>query len=209
MVSLKSAALLPALLTCLGLSLSAPAAARIVCCDVDGKRTCGDPAPPQCDARSKTVFSKGGVAKEVEAPLTAEQRAAREAEAVRKKEEERKAAEQARKDRALLDSYTTEKEIDAARDRSIADIEKNAEQAKNRLESAQNKQKKLDQEKEFYAKKPLPFHLKKQIEDNEAEIVAQQKALAQKDIDITAARERFEADKQRYLQLSGKAATKR
>jgi len=199
-VSLKTSAVLLAL----GLGLSLPAAARVVCCDVNGKRTCGDPPPVQCDMRAKTVFSKGGVAKEVEAPLTVEQRAAREAEEARKKEEQRKAAEQARKDRALLDSYSNEKEIDAARERSIADIEKNAEQAKNRLESAQAKQKKFDQEKEFYLKKPMPAHLKKQIEDNEREIATQQKALEQKEIDIAAARERFEADKQRYRQLSGK-----
>lgn len=205
-MSFNSFLLLPALLACLGLPLSA--AARIVCCDVDGKRTCGDPPPTQCDNRAKTVFGKGGVAKEVEAPLTAAQRAAREAEEARKKEEEKQAAEQARKDRALLDSYSSEKEIDAARDRSIADIEKNAEQAKNRLESAQAKQQKLEQEKEFYQKKPLPAHLRKQLEDNEREIATQQKALAQKDADIAAVRERYAADKQRYLQLSGKAVKK-
>ncbi len=197
-----------AVLLALGLSLSMSVSARIVCCDVDGKRTCGDPPPPQCDTRARTVFSKGGVAKEVEAPLTTEQRAARDAEAARKKEEEKKAAEQARKDRALLDSYSNEKEIDAARDRSIADIEKNAEQAKNRLESAQDKQKKLEQEREFYQKKPIPAHLGKQIEDNEAEVAMQKKALAQKAVNILAARERFEADKKRYLQLSGKAVGK-
>jgi hypothetical protein len=208
MVSLKQSCKSSALLLAFGLTLPFTAAARIVCCDVDGKRTCGDPPPAQCDTRAKTVFNKGGVAKEIEAPLTAEQRAARDAEAERKKEADRKAAEQARKDRALLDSYSNEKEIDAARDRSIADIEKNAEQAKNRLESAQAKQKKFDQEKEFYLKKPMPANLKKQIEDNEREIATQQKALAQKDVDIAAARERFEADKQRYLQLSGKAAKK-
>jgi len=192
----------------LGLSLSLPVAARITCCDVDGKRTCGDPPPPQCDSRARKVYEKGGVAQRIEAPLTAEQRAARAAEEVRKKEAEKLAAAQARKDRALLDSYSSEAEIDAARDRALADIEKNAEQAKNRLESAQAKQKKLEQEKEFYAKKPLPINLKKQIEDNEREIATQQQALSQKDLDIAAARERFAADKQRYLQLSGKAAKK-
>lgn len=193
----------------LGLGLALPAAARITCCEVDGKRTCGDPAPPQCVTRAKTVFSKGGVAKEVEAPLTADQVAARDAEVARKKEEEKKAAEQTRKDRALLDSYTNEKEIDAARDRAIADIDKNAEQAKNRLETAQAKQKKLEQEKEFYQKRPMPAQLKRQIEDNEAEIVAQQKALTQKDADIAATRERYALDKQRYLQLSGRGAVKK
>ena len=208
MVSFKPF-LQPFALLTFGLALAMPAAARITCCDVDGKRTCGDPAPQQCINRSKTVFSKGGVAKDVEAPLTAEQRAARDAEEARKKEAERQAAEQARKDRALLDSYTTEKEIDAARDRAIADIEKNAEQAKNRLETAQAKQKKFDQEKEFYLKKPMPAHLKKQVEGNEAEIAAQQQALAQKDADIAAIRERYEADKQRFLKLSGKPAAKK
>jgi hypothetical protein len=207
MVSFKHSFAAPVALV-LGLGLALPAAARITCCDIDGKRTCGDPAPPQCVTRAKTVFSKGGVAKEVEAPLTAEQVAARDAEAARKKEEEKKAAEQARKDRALLDSYTNDKEIDAARDRSIADIEKNAEQAQNRLESALAKQKKLEQEKEFYQKRPMPAQLKRQIEDNEAEIAAQQKALTQKDADIAATRERYANDKQRYLQLSGKAPRK-
>lgn len=206
MVSAKHSFVAVALV--LGLGLALPAAARITCCEVDGKRTCGDPAPPQCVTRAKTVFSQGGVAKEVEAPLTAEQIAARDAEAARKKEEEKKAAEQARKDRALLDSYTNEKEIDAARDRSIADIEKNAEQAQNRLESAQAKQKKLDQEKEFYQKRPMPAQLKRQIEENEREIATQQQALTQKDADIAATRERYASDKQRYLQLSGKAPKK-
>jgi hypothetical protein len=202
-VSFKSSALLLAL----GLSLSTPAVARIVCCDVDGKRTCGDPPPSQCINKARTVFDKGGVAKEVEAPLTMEQRAARDAEAARKKEEEKKAAEQARKDGALRDSYSNANEIDHARDRAIADIEKNAEQAKNRLETALKKQQTLNQEKEFYLKKPMPARLQAQIRDNDSEIAAQHKALEQKDADITAAKERYAADKQRYVQITSGTGT--
>ncbi|WP_126443729.1 hypothetical protein [Sulfuricystis multivorans] len=196
------------LLFAVGLALAWPAAARIVCCDVNGKRVCGDPPPPVCDSRAKTIYLQGGSSKEIEAPLTAEQRAAREAEEARKKEEARKAAEQARKDRALLDSFTNVKELDAARERAIADLEKNAEQAKNRLEAALAKQKKLDDEKEFYTKKPLPAALKKQIEENEREIAAQRQALEQKEKDVAAVRERFAADRERYLQLTGKTARK-
>jgi hypothetical protein len=76
MVSIESRVLLFAI----GLGLAIPLAARTVCCDVDGKRVCGDPPPPVCDNRAKIIYSQGGVAKEVEAPLTPEQRAAREAE---------------------------------------------------------------------------------------------------------------------------------
>jgi small-conductance mechanosensitive channel len=188
----------------LGLFLSLPAAARVTCCDVDGRRTCGDPAPPQCLDKAKTVFNKGGVAKEVEAPMTAEQRAAREAEEERRKEEERKAAEQARKDQALLASYTNAGEIDKARDRAIAEIERNATQAQNRLEAALKKQKKLEGEKEFYQKKPLPAQLEAQIKDNDSEIAAQQKALKEKDADIEAVKARFETDKARFVKLSGR-----
>ncbi|MFN6961337.1 MAG: hypothetical protein ACK4N6_03765 [Rhodocyclaceae bacterium] len=197
------------MLLAFGLGFALPAAADIVCCDVNGKRVCGNPPPPACDSRPKIVYLKGGTVKEVEAPLTPAARAAREAEAARKKEEERKAAEQARRDRALLDSYARVEELDAARDRVIADMEKSAEQAKDRLESALEKQKKLDDEKEFYSKKPMPAQLKRQIEENEREAAMQRQALEQIEKDIAAARERFSADRERYLQLTGKGVAKK
>lgn len=196
------------LLLSLGLGLALPAAARITCCEVDGKRSCGDPPPSQCVSKAKTVFTKGGVAKEIEAPLTEEQKAAREAEKVRKAEEEKQAAEQARRDRALTGSYSSEKEIDHALERSIANIEKNASQAKARLETAQKKQPELAKEKEFYSKKPMPAQLKRQIEENEKEIAAQEAILKQKDADIEAVKARFGEDKKRYQQLMGKSPAK-
>jgi hypothetical protein len=190
----------------LGLGAALPAAARITCCDVDGKRTCGDPPPQQCVNKAKKEFNKGGVAREVEAPLTAEQRVAREAETARLAEEKKKAADLARRDRALVDSYTSEKDIDLARDRAVAEIEKNSEQAKSRLEAAQKKKQKFDQEKEFYQKKPMPAAMQAQIKDNESEIAAQNKALQEKDASIEAINLRFETDKARYRTL--KAAGK-
>lgn len=180
-----------------------PAMAKITCCEVDGKRTCGDPPPAQCLNKSKTVFGKGGAAKEVEAPLTAEQKAAREAEETRKAEEAKKAAEQVRRDKALLASYSNEGEIDAARDRALAIIEKNTAQAQARLDAAQKKQAKLNQEIEFYKKKALPAKLQAQVRENEEELASQQKVLEQKDIDIQAIKTRYAADKERYRSLKG------
>lgn len=182
--------------------LAAPAVAKITCCDVDGKRVCGDPEPAQCLARAKKEFNKG-VAKDVEAPLTAEQKAAQEAEVARKKEDEKKAAEQERRDRALVASYSSEKEIDAARDRALADADKNAEQARNRLDAAQKKSASLEREKEFYKKKPMPAQLEAEVKKNEREIAEQKKALEQHAVDIDAIKARFEADKERYRKLKG------
>lgn len=178
-----------------------PAVAKITCCDIDGKRTCGDPPPAQCLSKAKTVFGKGGASKEVEAPLTAEQQAAREAEAAHKAEEEKKVAEQERRDRALLASYSSESEIDAARDRALAVIEKNAAQAEARLDAAQKNQIKLNQEAEFYKGKPLPAKLQSGIRNNELELTSQKNIFAQKEADMQAVRTRYEAEKQRYMLL--------
>ena len=190
------------------LGIALPATASITCCEVNGKRSCGDPPPQACVSKAKTVFTKGGVMKEIEAPLTEEQKAARAAEQARKVEEEKQAAEQARRDRALTGSYSNEKEIDLALDRSITNIEKNAGQAKTRLEVAQKKQQQLAQEKEFYLKKPMPAQLLRQVEENDKELAAQQKILQQKDDDINALKARFADDKKRYQQLMGKAPAK-
>lgn len=181
----------------LGAGLAAPVAARVTCCEIDGKRNCGDPPPSQCLGKAKTVFDKG-VAKEIEAPLTVEQRAARDIEVARRAEEEKRIAEQARRDRALLDSYASEKDIDLALDRALAEIEKNTADAQVRLDTALKKKQALDQEKEFYLKKPMPVRLELQVKDNESEIAAQQKALQQKGMAIEAVNARFEADKARY-----------
>lgn len=201
MVLLKKPLSLFAVILLPGLGPGIAAAAQITCCDVNNQRVCGDPPPPQCLHKPKTVF-KQGVAHEVEAPLTAEQKVARDAAAARKLEEEKLAEEQARRDRALRDSYTSEKDIDLARDRALADIDKNAGQASARLEAALKQQKKLELDKEFYQKKSLPAQLQAQIRDNNNEIATQQKALREKDESNAAIRARFEADKARYRQIS-------
>lgn len=184
-----------------GLGLAAPAAALVTCCDVDGKRVCGDPPPPQCLDRAKTVFNKG-VTQKVEAPPTAEHKVARAAVAAQKAVEEKQATERARRDLALMGSYSSEKEIDLARDRALAEIEKNAAQASARLETALKRQKKLEQDQAFHQNKSLPAPLQAQIRDNASEIATQQKALQEKDANIATVKARFETDKARYRQIS-------
>jgi len=186
-----------------GLSLHLPAFAAITCCEIDGKRYCGNPPPAQCVGRAQTV-TKGGVTRAVETPPTAEQRAARDAEEALKKEEEKKALEQRRRDRALLDSFTSLAEIDKAQKRAMAELEKHVDQANNRIAAAQARLQKIETEKEFYASKPLPGPLQRQIRENEKEIAEQGMILAEKKRGIEAVRKRFEADKERYRRLTGK-----
>lgn len=203
MVSNKRAHL--RLCAALALGLALPAAARTYCCtDKSGQRVCGDILPAQCEDRAYKEFGEKGV-RNVEAPLTAEQKAQREAQAARKKEEERIAGEQKRKDRALLNTFSSEKDIDQIRDRAVADLEAAGKQSQEKYEAATKRKQQLDKELEFYARKPLPAGLKAQIKDTETEIEAQKKAIDDRKKEIEATRARFEEDRKRYRELTQNA----
>lgn len=182
------------------------AQARIFCCTDDkGTRVCGDFLPPVCQGRAyEERDGKGFVAKQVEAPLTPEQLAKREAENARKAEEAKKAAEERRRNLALLATYSSEKDILSARDRALAEVEKNQKQAQLRLDEANKKKKKIDQDREFYKGKPLPEDVKASIRDNEKEVAAQTAAVAAKVKEANEVRTRFEDERKKYLELTGK-----
>jgi hypothetical protein len=144
------------------------------------------------------------VSKTVEAPLTAEQQARRDAEAAKKDVEAKKAAEERRRTLALLSTYSSEKNIDSVRDRNLAELDKSILEAQKRLEEARKKKQKLDSDKEFYQGKPLPDSVKSQVLENDREIQAQQTAIAEKTKEKEEVRNRFADEKKRYLELTGK-----
>lgn len=186
----------------IGLGLSLPAVARTYCCtDKGGHRICGDTMPEQCADRAYKEFGEKGV-RSYEAPLTAEQKAQRDAAAAKKKEDERIAGEQRRKDQALLNTYGSEKDIDILRDRAVADVEATGKQAQEKYDAAVKRKAHLERELEFYAKKPVPGTLKSQIKENETEIEAQKKAIADKKLEVEATRAKFEEDRKRYRVLT-------
>jgi hypothetical protein len=188
------------------LASGAVAQTRIYCCDdAKGRKVCGDFLPTECQGRAyEERDNRGFVSKTVEAPLTAEQQARREAELAKKEEDRKKAAEERRRTLALLATYSSEKDINSARDRALAEVDKNLKQSQQRLEDAKKKKTKLDADKEFYKGKPLPDPVKAQIKDNEKEIAAQQAAIAAKVKEGEEVRSRFAEEKKRYLELTGK-----
>lgn len=188
---------------------NAAAQARIFCCtDGSGRKVCSDFIPKECENRAyEERDGKGYVVKNYEAPLTPEQQRRRLAEQAKKDEEARKAMEERRRTQALLATYAAEKDIDAARDRALAEVEKNLKQAQSRLDEALKKKKKLDGEKEFYKGKAVPPEVKAQMRDNESEIKAQQAAVDTKSKEMDEVRAKFEEEKKRFLELKGKKPT--
>jgi hypothetical protein len=191
--------------------LPPPAAAQgritYCCTDNNGKQICSDVLPQQCYGKAyREINSRGITVRRVDAPLNAEQRAAKEAETKKAKEEEARRLEQDRKNRALLATYASEQDIDYARDRAIADVQKTIKAAQDKQADLAKRQKTLDAEAEFYKKKPMPAQLQSQLRDNETEMKAQQAVIDGKQKDIEALKVRFEEEKLRYRELTRKTA---
>jgi len=201
---LKYSTSLIVLLAALSAQAATPASGRFYCCD--GGRICGDALPEQCRGKAYRILdSSGNLLKEVGPPLTAEQKAQVAAEALRKKEQEEQAKEQRRKDQALLDTYATPQDIDLAQNKAEADVNLAIKGAEERIAAARKQRKKFEEEAEFYKKKSLPPEIAKGLRDADHEIKTQQELLDVKKGDAATIKAKYDADRKRYFQLTGRA----
>jgi len=140
-------ALLAALAGVSVLAASGAQAGTYKCVDEKGVTHYGDRLPAQCANAANSELSKRGVVlKQNDRALTAEEKEARLAAAERQKQEAQKEAEQRRRDQALLSSYSSEQEIDLARDREIARVENwiSSTKATQAKQTSPEERKKLD-----------------------------------------------------------------
>ena len=173
------------------------------CCnDGSGKQVCGDILPQACYGRAyRELGQSGRVVREVEAPLTAEQRAQRAAEEQRKKEEEARQKIQQRKDQALLDTYGSEEDIEAMRVRALEEVTKSIKGAEARIEDIRALRKKYENEAEFYKKKKMPPEVQKGLNDTEFEIKAQQSIIEAKKKEVAGIQAKYDEDRKRFIEL--------
>ena len=183
---------------------SAAAAGQFFCCtDEHGKQVCGDILPQACYGRAyRELGSSGRTVRNIEAPLTAEQRAQRAAEDERRKEQAAALKEQKLKDQALLDTYGTEKDLETLRRRAELDVTSSIKAAEEKIAEAQKQRKKFSDEAEFYKKKQLPASVDKGLRDADAEIEALMSVIASKKKDMEAIRIKFDEDRRRFRELT-------
>jgi len=190
----------------------APASAQqrmFKCKDGKGKTYYTQTPPAECLGKEMQELSKHGtVVKRREAALTPEQHAAREAEEKRKKDEEAQAKEEKRRNQALLNTYSSEKDIEDSRERALKQAEQAAKEIDRRIADAQKRAKDLAAEKEFYAKKPIPKKLQDDIKNNEIDIKGQQDTQAAKRKELGEINAKYDEDKRRYLELTTGAKPK-
>ena len=195
-------------LLCSTLLAVAPAAAQqrmYKCVDARGKVYYTQVPPPECLGRDTQELDKSGTPmrkSQTPAALTPAQQKAREAELKKKIEAEERAKEERRKNTALLNTYSSEKDIDDARARALKEAELAIAETEKRIVGAQKRRKELESEKEFYVKNPMPLRLKQDIANNEIEIKNQTELLDAKKKEISIINAKYDSDKRRYVELT-------
>ena len=192
----------PAALCALFLALPAAAQSLYCCKDERGRKVCADQLPAQCVGKPHTVRGPGGKTTSVEGWLSPAERKAKEDEEERRKLAEEAAAEQQRLDRALLATYGSVRDIDSARARAERDLLESIKQAEQRIEVAQKRRKKFENEAEFYKSKPIPAEIKRGMRDTENEVKAQNELIALKRNELAGLQAKYDAEKARYLALT-------
>ncbi|KAB2308679.1 DUF4124 domain-containing protein [Betaproteobacteria bacterium SCN2] len=170
--------------------------------DAQGNVHYTDTPPPESAGQGNSEVKKSGtVVKRTESTEEREKRLAAEA---AEKERKKAAAEQARKDRALLATYTSEREIDLARDRALEHHNLIIKSAEARLKQLEPGSKELENKVKAATKggKPAPQHLQEQYDAKRAEVEEAQRIIKTNQEAKIKVRERYEAEKLRFRELT-------
>jgi hypothetical protein len=161
-----------------------------------------DSLPPDAVNRGTVQLNKQGVPiAKTDPALTPEQRKARAAEEERQKQLAKEQEDQARRDRALLSSYTTEGEIDLTKNRALATIDNVVQSMIAYGEQLNRRKSELLARKRSYGDKPVPAVLDRELESIDGELVRQQDVLAQKKREAEAVTAKYDGDRQRWHEL--------
>ena len=180
------------------------------CVTKAGRKYYGSTIPPQCTGEPVEALSaQGTMLFRIEPPLTPEQRAAQDAEeqkaaeAQAAREEARRQAEvQARRDRALLQTYSDEADIERVRQRALASNRDAAAQVETRIALLKSRQGNLVTEAE---KTPgaVPEKLQQDLKAVAYDLSLQEQLLASRKREAAEINARYDEEKRKYRQLTG------
>ncbi|HZI84369.1 MAG TPA: DUF4124 domain-containing protein [Casimicrobiaceae bacterium] len=169
--------------------------------DDDGKVHYSDKAPPEAPKGATVLDKQARPVKKIEAPLSPEQIKAKSEEDERRRAEAKARDDQARKDRALMQSYTSENEIDLARDRAVSTLQAQIVSAQTFSETLLRQQKTLAVRKQTYSGKPIPIELERESVGVDAELSRQNILIRQKQEELTMVTAKYDTIKQRWHEI--------
>jgi hypothetical protein len=190
--------------------LAAQAQATYRCTGNDGKKYYGSTIPMQCVGRPvEQLNAQGLVVRRIDPEGEEKARVQKEAAAEKKKEEEATSREETRRSRALLATYTSERDIEEARKRALEDNERALHEVETKIEALKKRRAGYEKELAFYqdskdkkAKSGPPAKLTNDIKNSDIDLKAQEDLLAAKKKEVTVINAKYDEDKKRYLEAT-------
>lgn len=182
------------------------------CQDATGKWHYGDRAAQECGKSKIEVMSEQGLKKkEIAAPPTEAELVERERRKGETEREERTAAEQARRDQILLQSYPREDDLVLYRDRKLSQLDSSLKSSEETLKSLRKVLERLQTQKQAEEEKNDKKALaqtEKNIEQTKVQIANHEAVIAQTRHDQEKVRRQFDEDIARYRELKLQQQTK-
>jgi hypothetical protein len=205
-------------LTILGAALAlAPLAAgaqtmsTFRCQGKDGKKYYGNTIPQQCYGRLvEQLNPQGLVIKRIDPDakgMSEKELAEKDEEKARRAKADAANREATRRDRALLATYTSEKDIEEQRGRALADNQKATRDVELKVADLKKRRASFDKELEFYQDKKVgkakpPAKLQEEIRQADFDLKVQEDALAKRRQEVATINAKYDDDKKRYQALT-------
>ena len=198
------------ILLALAICASTSANAEIYSCKDEAGRTITSDRPlPDCGNRAIRVLRPDGLQKgEIAAPLTAEQKAQKDAADERRRAQENAIREQKQYDRALMAAFPTVQALEASRKRQVAEIAEEIAAAKRRIELKYPDLQAAQAELEFYKSKPVPGFVRNKIQSAASAILVEDELITAKNSEIEMLNKKYDSDGKRLRELVDPATGK-
>ena len=188
------------------------------CVGADGKKYYGATRPAQCAGVTVEALSaQGTLLRRIPAPLSTEQRAAMQADAQKnaaaeqaKREAEATARAQSRRDQALLQTYTSERDIETVRQRALADNQKARQDVERRIDALKKRQDELARQAAKHSKAGATpdSRFEQDVRELAHDLDLQQQQLTSREREAAAINARYDEEKRKYVELTRGAQKK-
>jgi hypothetical protein len=177
------------------------------CTGKDGKKYYGQTIPQACLGQPLELINKQGmVVKRIDPAGDEKARLAKEAAEQKKREMELAQKDAQRRHRALLATYTSEKDIEEARSRALREHRTQLQEVETRIEAIKKRQARHEKDLELYkdsGKGTPPARLQEEITNAEIDLKAQETLLAAKKKEAEGINARYDDDRRRYQEATG------
>lgn len=181
---------------------AAQAGTVYTCTNAKGQHLRSDRPIAECIDREQRVLNRDGSLNRIVPPtLTADERAAREAEERRIAAERNAKREAERADRLLMQRYPNEAAHAKAREAALDTARAALRQSEDRLKVLAAERKPLADEAEFYVGRALPAKLRHDLESNDAAREAQRVLIANQQAEIVRINNLYDAELERLRKL--------